>query len=108
MKMRKKTTHPKPEPAFCHNTSLYQRLSHTWYTSTWRHPHVPTFLVGRYFHQSSVIPFKCEEARKKKTWTYPGDEAERKKKCEPEEKIKSLIAGIDNLFEWNIIFTESF
>ena len=46
--------------------------------------------------------------REKKTWTNPGDEAEREKKCEPEEKIKSLIAGIDNLFEWNIIFTESF
>ena len=40
--------------------------------------------------------------------TNPGDEAEREKKNEPEEKIKSLIAGIDNLFEWNIIFNESF
>ena len=51
---------------------------------------------------------EIRKKREKKTWTNPGDEAEREKKCEPEEKIKSLIAGIDNLFEWNIIFTESF
>ena len=63
-----KNTLPQPELAFCHNASIHQRFSHTRYTSMWRHPHVPSFAMGCYFHQSSKIPFQYNLCRQNPFW----------------------------------------
>ena len=47
--------------------------------------------------------------QKNNLWTNPGDKpVSRKEKNngKPEEKRKSTVAGIDDMLEWYIIFTE--
>ena len=106
----KKRTHSNPEPAFCHNASIYQRLSHTWYTSTWRHPHVPSTLMVCYFHQTSKLPFQLwpKKIYRQILEINLLEEKKKKNNGKSEEKLKSTVAGIDDMLEWYIIFTEWF
>ena len=70
------------------------------------HVALPTCSIiqrGRYSHQSYIIPLQCRQFLE----TRP---VEKKSKMvdEAEEEETSIVAGVDDIFERNIVFSECF
>ena len=71
------------------------------------HVALPTCSIiqrGRYSHHSYIIPLQCRQFLE----TRPVGKKKSKMVDEAEEEETSIVAGVDDIFERNIVFSECF